>query len=175
MLPAPSDKPFAFPDIAVDLTDSSIALESPFGPLGVAVEGAGNLSGGFRGRLAVASPRLTPGGCELVGMRAAVAVTIVTRRPRVVGPVSADRFTCPSSRIALVAPRLDLDSLFTEAFASFDGKARLFAQSVDMCPGAGRKQRLAGQQCAQVVHRGRAKCSGAAHAITSSALTPPAA
>ena len=38
-----------------------IALATPFGPLGVALEGNGKLSGGFKGRAAVVSPQLVPG------------------------------------------------------------------------------------------------------------------
>src|SRR5689334_11621658 len=58
LLPPPSNKPFALPSFSLDVADSSIALETPFGPLGAALEGNGQLSGGFKGRVAVASPRL---------------------------------------------------------------------------------------------------------------------
>jgi hypothetical protein len=61
LLPPPSGKPFQLPDITVDVADTSISLATPFGPLGVSVEGAGNLTGGFKGRLAAASARLDPG------------------------------------------------------------------------------------------------------------------
>jgi translocation and assembly module TamB len=132
LLPVPKndDKPFRFPDISVDLADSSIALETPFGPLGLAVEGSGNLTGGFKGRLAAVSPRLAPGRCELVGMRAAVGVSISARQPRVIGPISAERLSCPSSQLALAAPRIDLNTVFSEAFGSFEGKGRLTANSL---------------------------------------------
>ena len=130
LLPPPSGKPFRFPDVSVDLADTTVALTSRYGALGVAVEGAGNLTGGFKGRLAAASPRLVPGKCELVGMRASLAVEIRARRPHAVGPLNAARFDCPQSRIALVAPQLELDTWFSEAFASFEGKARMAVQSL---------------------------------------------
>ena len=130
LLPPPSGKPFTFPDISVDLADSSIALATPFGPLGIAVEGAGNLTGGFRGRLAAASQRLVPGRCALDGFRAAVGVSITARQPRVTGPISADRFFCPSSAIALASPRFDVDANFSEAFERFTGKGRMSAASL---------------------------------------------
>jgi len=130
LLPPPSGKPFRFPNVVVDLADTTVALTSPYGVLGVAVQGAGNLTGGFRGRLAAASPRLVPGKCELVGMHASLAVAIRARRPHAIGPLNATRFNCPQSRIALVAPHLELDTWFSEAFESFEGKARMAIQSL---------------------------------------------
>jgi hypothetical protein len=49
MLPPPSNKPFQLPNFVLDVADSSIALATPFGPVGVALEGSGRLSGGFKG------------------------------------------------------------------------------------------------------------------------------
>ena len=60
LLPPPSGKPFQLPDFALDIADSSIALATPFGPVGVALEGNGKLSGGFKGQAALVSPRLVP-------------------------------------------------------------------------------------------------------------------
>ena len=49
LLPPPSDKPFKLPSIALDIADSTIALATPFGPVGMALHGNGNLRGGFKG------------------------------------------------------------------------------------------------------------------------------
>ncbi|GAC1575163.1 MAG: hypothetical protein NVS3B5_06000 [Sphingomicrobium sp.] len=127
LLPKPSTTktPFKFPDIAVDIADSTIALRTPFGPLGLAVAGQGNLTGGFKGRLAAASSRLAPGHCELTAMHASMMVSIEARRPHVTGPLTAQSFACPQSKVSLASPRLDLDSDFSEAFGTFDGKGRL--------------------------------------------------
>ncbi|MFC7537426.1 YdbH domain-containing protein [Sphingomonas sp. GCM10030256] len=130
LLPPPTGKPFTLPDVSVDVADTSISLATPFGPLGVALEGSGNLTGGFRGRLAATSPRLAPGRCELVDMRAAVGIAIAARRPRISGPLSADRFSCPSSRLAIAEPRFDLDARFSEAFERFTGRGRMSAGSL---------------------------------------------
>jgi hypothetical protein len=54
LLPPPTNKPFQLPNIVLDVADSSIALATPFGPVGVAAEGSGRLTGGFKGRVAVA-------------------------------------------------------------------------------------------------------------------------
>ena len=55
LLPPPTKQPFKLPDIVLDVADSSIALLTPFGPVGIAAEGSGRLSGGFKGHVALAS------------------------------------------------------------------------------------------------------------------------
>jgi hypothetical protein len=125
LLPPPTGKPFTLPDLTVDLTDTTVALASPYGPMGFAVAGRGNLSGGFKGKLAMAAPRLRPGACALDQFRAFVDVGVVARRPQVSGPIGAVNFACPASNLRLTEPRAVIDSSFSEAFGSFDGHGRL--------------------------------------------------
>src|SRR3954454_8785534 len=87
LLPPPSKQPFKLPDIVVDIADSSISLATPFGPVGFAAQGSGRLSGGFKGHLAVASPRIAPGKCAAMNLRANLAVALVARHPHGEGPV----------------------------------------------------------------------------------------
>src|SRR5438105_15221895 len=74
LLPPPTNKPFALPTFAVDISDSSVALATPYGPVGLAIEGRGKLSGGFAGRGAIASPLIAPGRCGATNIHAYVAV-----------------------------------------------------------------------------------------------------
>ena len=128
LLPPPSDQPFAFPDIVLDIADATISLQTPFGPLGLAVQGSGNLTGGFEGRLALASPQMDPGRCQITDINALAAIEIVARRPHVVGPLSADSVTCPASRFEITQPSFNIDSRFNESFTSFDGRGQVMAQ-----------------------------------------------
>ncbi len=130
LLPPPSDKPFRLPSLALDIADSTIALATPFGPVGIALRGNGNLRGGFKGRVAVASPRLIPGRCRAERFNANLAVAVVATRPQVDGPVAIDRFDCPASRIAINAARFDAKASFNEAFTSVDGEGRLAMRSL---------------------------------------------
>src|SRR5918998_5206417 len=91
LLPPPTDKPFALPDFVLDIADSSISLVTPFGPLGISLTGAGNLSGGFEGRVAASSPRLIPGVCQVQNLRANVAIAIEARRAPVRGALPGFR------------------------------------------------------------------------------------
>ena len=125
LLPPPSNKPFQLPNIVLDVADSSISLATPFGPVGLALDGNGRLSGGFKGRLAVASPRLVPGRCAAVNLRTYLAVAVVAKHPKVDGPVVLDSFVCPASRFYVLAPRFDAKATFNEAFTNVDGKGRM--------------------------------------------------
>src|SRR4051812_20981831 len=125
LLPPPSKQPFKLPDIVVDIADSSISLATPFGPVGFAAQGSGRLSGGFKGHLAVASPRIAPGKCAAMNLRANLAVAVVARHPHGEGPVILDRFSCPVSRFEVGAPRFDAKVSFNESFTRVDGSGRM--------------------------------------------------
>ncbi len=125
LMPPPSNKPFALPDFVLDIADSSISLGTPFGPLGVAIEGNGKLSGGFDGRVAVVSPALTLGHCGGTNLHTYLGVTVRARRPGVKGPVIFDRFACPASRFEVAAPRFEANATFNEAFTRVDGNGRM--------------------------------------------------
>ena len=130
LLPPPSNKPFQLPNFALDIADASIALSTPFGPIGAALEGHGQLSGGFKGRLALASPRLVPGRCGAENLRANVAVAVIARRPNVEGPVTLNRFACPLSRFEIIKPRFDAKASFNEAFTSVNGSGRMAIEAM---------------------------------------------
>ncbi|HET9399299.1 MAG TPA: hypothetical protein VFO45_10835, partial [Sphingomicrobium sp.] len=125
LLPPPSGRPFRLPDLTVDVADATISLATPYGPMGFAVVGQGNLSGGFAGKLAAASPGLDLGNCRLAQFRAFVDVGVAGRRPNLKGPIGAVGLNCPASDLRLVQPRMEIDSSFAEGFDRFDGGGRL--------------------------------------------------
>ena len=130
LLPPPSDKPFALPNIVLDVADSTISLQTPFGALGFALAGSGNLTGGLRGqyRRVQSSPRH---GTLQPGRDARLHVGAGHRSaPKIEGPFVADRFACPTSNLLMDAPRFELDSRFSESFTTFDGSARVTTQRV---------------------------------------------
>ena len=48
MMPPPTNKPFALPNIVVDVADTSIGIQTPFGHLGFAVAGSATLAANSR-------------------------------------------------------------------------------------------------------------------------------
>jgi translocation and assembly module TamB len=125
MMPPPSNKPFALPNFVLDVADSSIALATPFGPLGASLQGTGRLSGGFKGRIALSSPHLAPGRCAAEQLQANLAVSVIARHPHVEGPVGLSRFACPASHMDILAPSFDAKATFNEGFTSVDGSGRM--------------------------------------------------
>lgn len=128
LLPPPSGKPFSLPDVSVDVADSSISLSTPWGPLGFAVVGSGNLTGGFTGRFVSSSPRLLTKTCQAINVRGSAAIEIKARHPHVIGPLTAASFACPASRISVVEPRLELNANFAEGFNNYDASARIMSR-----------------------------------------------
>ena len=72
-----------------------------------------------------------PGACRLEQLRAYRLAGGRWRGARTsAGRSVRGRFTCPASRLALTEPRMEIDSTFSEAFGSFDGKGRLSMTSL---------------------------------------------
>ncbi len=113
------------PDIAVALNDTQVALDTPAGAIGASIEGSGNLTDGFGGRVTVAAPLLAAAGCGIRGARAGVRVTIAARRPHVAGPLDLAAFACPSQRLALGAGRATLEMSFAPSLDGWQGGAAL--------------------------------------------------
>jgi translocation and assembly module TamB len=130
LMPPPSKKPFQLPEFVLDVADAGIGLATPYGPLGFAIEGKGRLTGGFKGRVAMTSPRIAPGRCEAVNMHALARVEVVAKHPRFVGPLTMDSFRCPLSSLDMTNARLEVDSRFNESFTDFDGSGRIAMQSM---------------------------------------------
>jgi hypothetical protein len=131
LMPPPSGKPFRLPELAVDLQDATIALGTPYGPMGFAVQGRGHLSGGFVGKLAASSPGLALGACRLDQFRAFVDIGVTARRPQVKGPIGTRGLNCPASNLHLDQPRMDVAASFAEGFDTFRGNGRLTLASFE--------------------------------------------
>jgi hypothetical protein len=131
LLPPPTGAPFRFPDLAVDVADTSIRLDTPAGRVGLAVAGRGNLSNGFQGELAAFSHSLALGTCALTSPRAHWKVAIDQAKPRLAGPVEAARIACGDG-FALEAPKLALNGGLSETLDAWRGKAGIEAAGANL-------------------------------------------
>lgn len=89
LLPAPSDAPFTLPDIAIDLGDTEVRLDTPYGPVGAGISGRGNIAKNFGGVIALDMPRFAMPGIEARALTAHQRVTTAARRIRFEGPIRA--------------------------------------------------------------------------------------
>ena len=141
LLPPPSGAPFRFPDQAIDVADASLRIDTPAGRIGIGIEGRGNLSNGFRGRIAARSQRLQLGTCRLAAPFAHGRVAIDGARPAFAGPLRAAALGCDG--FLLARPQIALDVRIGEALNSWQGKAGLAAAGARI--GADTLGALAGQ------------------------------
>lgn len=132
LLPAPSGKPFTLPAMTVDLAGTTISLRTPYGPAGMALNGRGNLSGGFKGKMAAFAPALRNGDCAIDLVRASLVVGVSARRPEMRGPVGAQRLQCGKAGLAIDRPTLDVDASFAEAFDKVRGRSRVAMASAEV-------------------------------------------
>jgi hypothetical protein len=84
--PASKD-PFALPDLAVVLRDARARIETPWGNVGAALNGGGNLRRDFTGKLAVVALRIAAAGCSGDDVSFYGAVLVRDVRPQLVGPL----------------------------------------------------------------------------------------
>src|SRR3546814_14062844 len=59
--------PFGLPDLSAVLTDARARVETPWGDVGAALTGRGNLRKAFAGKLALVAPRVRAAGCSVEG------------------------------------------------------------------------------------------------------------
>jgi hypothetical protein len=130
LLPPPSGKPFALPDLNVDVADARVALVTPAGGVGLAVEGRGNLANGFVGKMAARGNVLELGRCTAFQPAAYVDVRILDRRPYIDGPLEAARFACGEG-LNLVQPHFAIRANFPETLGNWRGDGRFRAARVE--------------------------------------------
>ena len=110
----------------LDVADSSIALATPFGPVGIALEGQRQAERRLRRAASRSSARSSrPGRCGATNLHAYVARRRRGAPAEIDGPVTLDSFACPASRFQVAAPRFDAKASFNEAFTSVDGSGRM--------------------------------------------------
>lgn len=125
LLPEPTGEPFVLPGLDLAVRDGRIRLATPYGPVAIALEGAGPLDDGFTGEMAALAPTLRLAGCRAERLRARFDVEIAARRPAVAGPVRAASVVCADGGLAIDAPRLAVDAVFSEGFDRWGGEAGL--------------------------------------------------
>ncbi|MBK7161032.1 MAG: YdbH domain-containing protein [Sphingomonadales bacterium] len=124
-----SKEPVSLPDLNVRLTDAVLSLVTPWGGLGVAAQGSGNLRNRFDGKLVARSRQMAGSGCLAQSIRYDGAVRIRNVRPEFIGPLAAASVKCDTQKLALDAPEVNGKFQFTESFDRWIGDVALKARS----------------------------------------------
>jgi len=118
-----SEEPITLPDIDIVLTDAKGRIKSPFGTVGLALNGKGNLQNSFAGELAAISNNVDISGrCQLKTLSLYGAVKVSDGVPQFEGPVRFPQLSCPDDALFAedMAAQVRLSS--TESFDSFKGR-----------------------------------------------------
>ncbi|WP_292930038.1 YdbH domain-containing protein [Novosphingobium sp. PASSN1] len=126
LFPKDSTAPAGLPDLDLQLIDGRALLESEYGRLAVKAEGAGNLAGGFAGKLAAVMPTVAAGGCAGEGLSAYGKVSVSSGKPRFAGPVRLAGLVCGKT-VAAGPAALALDVTGDKDFGGAAAKAKLEA------------------------------------------------
>lgn len=107
--PGEPSRPFRLPDLDLRIVDGRALLASEAGAVGVKLEGAGRLRGGFAGTIAAIAPELTLANCGLARASLYGALTVSGEKPRFAGPVRLAEARCDDGR-SLVRAVLRVDA-----------------------------------------------------------------
>ncbi len=118
-----STDPFALPDIAVRLRDARARVETPWGNVGAALNGSGNLRRDFTGKLALVAPRLDAAGCRSEDVSFYGTLLVRNVRPQLVGPLRGRSLTCNDLGLSAASPQMALDVSLAEDLQSWKGEA----------------------------------------------------
>ncbi|WP_188054330.1 YdbH domain-containing protein [Sphingosinithalassobacter sp. CS137] len=130
LMPEPSGKPFAFPELHAELGDVRVRLETPQGLVGLKLTGSGRLDDGFRGRIGAVAPRLALGGCTVRDVALAGAVAIRDGAPALDGPLRVGAADCGDMRGETL--RADLELALDAQLSAWRGDARLTLAAAQM-------------------------------------------
>ena len=122
---AESEGEGGLPDLDLAIRDGRGLIESDFGPVGLKLEGSGNLADGFAGILAASAPELAVADCRIDGASLFGNIAIEAGAPSIKGPVRLAKASCPA--MALTSRRFSatLDARANADFDRFEGTAEL--------------------------------------------------
>ena len=118
-------EPFRLPDIDLAIRDGRARLDTDYGAVGLKVEGAGGLRGGFDGVIAALAPRVTAGDCTAERMSLYARISVRVEKPRLVGPARVARLDCPKAGLALASSALQLDATLDPRLDGAEGTVGL--------------------------------------------------
>jgi len=113
-------QPLGLPDLRVRLSDARGRLETPWGIVGLKLDGGGNLQNGFKGKLAAVTTGIDALGCQLGRTTAYVDLAVANKKPRVEGPLRVANMVCDKGRMRVTAPQFGVTANFSEELAVRD-------------------------------------------------------
>jgi len=124
-----STAPFGLPDIDMTHDDARVRLDTPVGPVGLAINGSGNLRSGFAGKAAALMRDVALGGCSIPRASAWMDIKVTNGAPRLSGPVRADAVRCDDAGMGAADVAVTADVTLGDAFDRWKGRLSGGAQA----------------------------------------------
>jgi hypothetical protein len=118
-------KPPGLPELDLAIRDGRALIRTPYGPVGAKLEGAGPISDGFAGTLAVAAPALAASDCVARRTSLFGRVTTSAGKPSFSGPLRLAELSCPGTRFETSRIDADLELTGDERLAAVEGRIGL--------------------------------------------------
>lgn len=114
LLESDDETPFELPDLALDIANSKMQLDSDWGIIGIGLSGRGHLQRSFNGALAVKSNKLNFNDCSIDNSRYAGRIKISNQQPSLDGWITNDSIICDIGSIkgTSIAAELSLSRAF---------------------------------------------------------------
>ena len=125
-----SKEPFELPDIGLVVKDAAAMVQTPWGRVAAAFQGRGLLRNRFVGDLSFRAPKIAYGGCLAPNIRFDGDFLLEWRRPRLIGPMTANMLECRGIKLAVDAPVLQTDIRLSERFDKWFGDVGFSAPAV---------------------------------------------
>ena len=127
-----SKEPFRLPDLDVALVDGRGLVESDYGPVGLKLEGAGQLRDRFSGVLAAVAPRAAYGSCAAQGASLYGRLNISGEKPHFTGPLRLGSLACEPQDLRLARVAIGLDATFDPQLDGAEGKLDLASGAISL-------------------------------------------
>ncbi|WP_430446316.1 intermembrane phospholipid transport protein YdbH family protein [Sphingorhabdus contaminans] len=125
-----SKEPFEWPDIGLVIKDAKARIETPWGNIGVGLNGRGLLRNQFAARLSLRSTAIAAGGCRAPAVAYDGKLLLEWRQPHLIGPLSASSLDCTAEGLAVAAPKLDVDVKLSERLDKWVGDIGFAAATI---------------------------------------------
>ena len=125
---AESDEPPGLPDIDLAIRDGRGVIDSAYGPVGIKIEGEGNVANGFAGIAAINAPELAFDGCSARRATLYGDVTTSSGEPRFEGPARLASLRCDGLALDAFGAQLTLEA--DADLAGFDARASVRTSTV---------------------------------------------
>lgn len=125
-----SKEPFEWPDIGLDIKDAKARIETPWGNIGVGLNGRGLLRNQFAARLSLRSTAIAAGGCRAPAVAYDGKLLLEWRQPHLIGPLSASSLDCTAEGLAVAAPKVDVEVKLSERLDKWVGDIGFAAATI---------------------------------------------